>query len=522
MSTPSSLLGEFENASAILAAIRRGDVSSREVVESAIQRIEAVNSRINAVVVERFEAARREADEADRVPREQRGILHGLPVTIKEMFDVKGMPTTAGIARRKTLRVSHDAVAVDRWRRAGAIVLGKTNVPQLGMLIESVNPVYGRTKNPWRLDRSPGGSSGGEAAILAARASLLGLGSDGAGSIRMPAHFCGIYGFKPTGGRITMRGHWLSKNWPDDWAQPGPMAHSVADLVLGTQAMLPDAMCEIGESPVPLDIDGLSNIRGLRVGMYEQLDALPVAPTVRRAVRRAADCLENLGCQVVPFRPPSTNRIWDTYLSIFYAEGLRDMKRQMAGSRIEDGIRQAFRMASVPRHVRAWVARIAKRTGQLRFGHLLENIARPVVSAQTYCDLLAAMHGYRGHFLARLRRERLDAILAPVAPIPAVLHGEFYANFAMMYTGIYNLLAMPAGVVPVTRVRSDEIPAETVSRDVVDQSLERVNQGSTGLPVGVQIVAERWQDVRVLALMRALESEIAFSQRPALTADREA
>ena len=123
---------------------------------------------------------------------------------------------------------------------------------------------------------------------------------------------------------------------------------------------------------------------------------------------------------------------------------------------------------------------------------------------------------------ARLRRERLDAILAPVAPIPAVLHGEFYANFAMMYTGIYNLLAMPAGVVPVTRVRSDEIPAETVSRDVVDQSLERVNQGSTGLPVGVQIVAERWQDVRVLALMRALESEIAFSQRPALTADREA
>ena len=199
--TTSLALGARE----ISERVASGELSAREVIEEHVRRIEEVNPRLNAVVVTQFDCALREADAADAALAHggPLGPLHGVPVTIKEQFMVPGTPTTMGLPSRASHRAPSDGPLVGRLRRAGAIVLGKTNVSQLLIYHESDNPVYGRTNNPWDPERTPGGSSGGEAAIIAAGGSSLGLGGDYGGSIRVPAHFSGLHGLRPTAGRLT-------------------------------------------------------------------------------------------------------------------------------------------------------------------------------------------------------------------------------------------------------------------------------------------------------------------------------
>ncbi|HEY7976271.1 MAG TPA: amidase, partial [Ktedonobacterales bacterium] len=191
------------SAVALAASIARGDLSAIEAVEASIARIEAVNPRLNAVVVKRYDEARAEARAADerQARGEPLGPLHGVPITVKECFDVTGTPATYGLPSRAHTLATEDDLYVARLRAAGAIIVGKTNLSQLLLYIESDNPLYGRTNNPWDLTRTPGGSSGGQAAIIAAGGSPLGLATDIGGSIRMPAAFCGVVGMKPTAGR---------------------------------------------------------------------------------------------------------------------------------------------------------------------------------------------------------------------------------------------------------------------------------------------------------------------------------
>lgn len=186
------------NASEIAILIARGDLSAAEAVEAHIQRIKEVNPDLNAVVFPLFDQARAEAAEADarRQRGEPLGPLHGVPITIKDSYDVAGTPTVVGLETRVGHRAAADSPLVARLRQAGAIVLGKTNAPQVLLYNETDNAVYGRTNNPWSLDRAPGGSSGGEGAIVAAGGSAMGLGSDIGGSVREPAHSCGVHGLE--------------------------------------------------------------------------------------------------------------------------------------------------------------------------------------------------------------------------------------------------------------------------------------------------------------------------------------
>ena len=228
------------SASELAREIAGGAITARAAVEAHIARIETVNPSLNAVVQSRFEAARAEADEADRSLRRDRlrGLLHGVPITIKEQFAVAGMSSTLGVAPAE--RDERDGPLVARLRAAGAIVLGKTNVPQLLLYNETDNPVYGRTNNPFDAERSSGGSSGGEAAIIAAHGSPLGLGSDIGGSLRTPSHACGIAALKPTSNRLTnedARGSGFGFGQTAIVSQPGPMARSVADLTLALRVL---------------------------------------------------------------------------------------------------------------------------------------------------------------------------------------------------------------------------------------------------------------------------------------------
>src|ERR1017187_3955016 len=214
----------------LAAAIRTGKVSSETAVRAYLDRIDAVNPQLNAVVQLRREAAIAEARAADRVPREKRGLLHGVPFTIKDSLAPAGIISTGSTKGRASYIPPHDATVVARLRAAGAIVLGKTNTPDLTMAFETNNLVYGRTNNPFDVARTPGGSSGGAAAIVAAGGSPLDIGSDTGGSIRVPSHFCGIAGIKPTAGRGSRAGHIIDFTRPaESLTHIGPLARNVDD-----------------------------------------------------------------------------------------------------------------------------------------------------------------------------------------------------------------------------------------------------------------------------------------------------
>src|SRR5271155_167366 len=222
------------SAGELVQMLASRQISSRELVDSAIARIDAIDPKINAVVVRDFDRARAAADAADAaLARGERRALFGLPMTVKEQFNIAGLPTTWGDPKFRDWRPDADALVVQRLKAAGAIILGKTNVPiNLGDW-QSYNDIYGTTNNPWDPTRSPGGSSGGEAATLAAGLSALGAGSDIAGSLRNPAHYCGIYGHKPSWGVIPNRGHGPPGIvTPTDISVVGPMARDAEDLAL--------------------------------------------------------------------------------------------------------------------------------------------------------------------------------------------------------------------------------------------------------------------------------------------------
>src|SRR5215468_1151077 len=328
------------SASELARRIAAGHLSSQEVVEAHIRRIEVVNPRLNAVVVPLFEQARAKASRADRL-REQGtllGPLHGVPITLKEQFMVLGTPSTVGLMSHKSEVMEQEGPLVNRLRQAGAIVLGKTNVSQLLLSLSGSceNPVYGRTNNPWDLTRSPGGSSGGEAAIIAAGGSPLGLGGDNGGSIRIPAHFCGLYSLLPTARRLTNLDtvpYAEVAGQETTVAQPCPIARSAKDLSLAMKILAAPGLNAVDPSvpPVPWPDSAAVSISGLRIAMYTDNGVFAVAPAVRRAVQEAAQILRAAGAIVESWNPPDVAEAVRLYTGLIGADGFATSKRLLRG-----------------------------------------------------------------------------------------------------------------------------------------------------------------------------------------------
>src|SRR6202451_295583 len=286
--------------------IRKSALSPVELVEAHLARIEKLNPKLNAFVHLDAEGARRQARAAEEAVtrHEKLGPLHGVPISIKSSIEVTGLRCESGTKLRAGFVAAQDAPLVSRLRQAGAIILGTTNAPELLMAWETDNLLYGRTNNPWDLSRTPGGSSGGEAAAIAAGCSAGGVGSDGGGSIRVPAHFSGICGGEATPGRIPATGHFPPSAGP--FAQLGvlgPLARRVADLKVLFEIMQGPDDGDTCAAPVPLRWPRDEEVRSLRVGYFEDDDRTPVTPETRIAVRTAAEALRRAGFQVEPFRP---------------------------------------------------------------------------------------------------------------------------------------------------------------------------------------------------------------------------
>ena len=311
----------YKSAIELVADITSGQISSRELTEHYIERIERYDGAINSVVVRDFERALEAADAADAALArgEQLGPLHGLPMTVKEAYDVTGLPTTWGIPMFAENIATADAAYVTRLKEAGAHLLGKTNVPLNLADFQSYNEIYGQTGNPWDLARTPGGSSGGSSAALAAGLTGLEAGSDIGGSIRNPAHFCGIYGHKPTWGVVPPQGHSLpGDKKPPDIAVIGPMARSAEDLALSMRLVAGADVDNAAGWQLHLPTPAKTRLADFRVAVWPTHEMAPVAAEVAARVEEVAGKLEALGADVhIGARPDiDFNESMDVYIAL--------------------------------------------------------------------------------------------------------------------------------------------------------------------------------------------------------------
>jgi len=500
----------------LAGAIARGEVSAAEAVEAHITRIEQVNSDLNAVVVKTYAAARGEAITADqrRARGEPLGPLHGVPITIKEAFDLAATPSTYGLPSRANQIATHDDPYVQRLRRAGAIILGKTNVSQLLLYIESDNPLYGRTNNPWNLARSPGGSSGGQAAIIAAGGSPLGLATDIGGSIRVPATFCGVVGFKPTAGRMPdFSDFGMPLGQRAIVSQVGALGRRVVDVALALD-VLNGGRAPTVEPPMPLGDPASVDVSHLRVAYYTDDGTLPVAASVRRAVIEAAGYLAGRGAQVVEWRPPQAERAQDLFFGILSADGGRGAKQKLARNKRDPRIGSLVTLAGSSRFTLALLGGALRLGGQRAIPRLMRNFG--YADTLHYWRLVEAQTAYQRLFAEALDTDEggpFDVIICPACAVPAIPHGASRDLItAGAYATLYNVLGYPTGVVPLTLVRMEEEQPRPKSRDATDRAARNAELNSGGLPIGVQVVARPWREHVALAAMRAIEQ--AASGRP--------
>lgn len=343
-------------------------------------------------------------------------------------------------------------------REAGAVVLGRTNVAQILMFHESRNPVFGQTANPWSLDHAPGGSSGGEAAAIAAGMSPLGVGTDIGGSIRVPAHFAGIAGLKPTldcwtnlGSNGALVGQEVIRS------QLGPMARTARDVALAMSALDPRRMSALDPRVPPLAAPDPTRVdlTRLRVGVHLDDGLIPPSAAVARGVREAAEALRSRGASVVDFRPPGLPDAVYDYLGAITADGAVTGLSSIADDPINPSLASMKLLTRVPRAVRQGAARVARLAGEPRLAAFLEAVGEKTV-AEVWA-LTARLRRARTDLLAQMASQGVDLVLCPAHATPALPHGHS-RDFALAgsHSMLWNVHQFPAGVVPVTRVRATE------------------------------------------------------------------
>ncbi len=500
------------SATEIAARVASGDLSAADVVEAHTQRIDEVDGRLNAVVARRFAAAREEAKAVDaaRSRGEPLGPLAGVPITIKDQFDVAGMATTYGLNTRRNHVAGRDGPLVGRLREAGAIVLGKTNVSQLLFFPEGDNPLFGRTANPWDLQRTPGGGSAGEAAIIAAGGSTLGLASDIGGSIRNPAHFCGIQGLRPTSRRLTILDsppEFFFPGFTEVALDAGTLARHVEDLTLAMKVLAAPGQERIDPRvpPVPWRDPADVDVAGLRVAMIDDDAYFGCAPAMRRAVREAADGLRRRGADVERFAVPQPEAAMRIYLSFLGAGGLEWAKPLLQGNPVDRRVRTSMQMDRIPDALRPALGALLSVLGQRRMARTITTMQHRSTTA--FWAIAFERDRWRRQFMAALDDGGFEAILAPGHTVPAMRHGAsgFLLPDATNVHVIYNVVGLPAGLVAATRVRAGEESDRPRTLDVVERTARKTEEGSAGLPVGVQVAARHWREDVVLAVMGALE-----------------
>lgn len=487
-----------------------GELTSRQLVSAHLERINEVDRELS-VFSEVFHAeALASADrlDAERSEGNTRGPLHGLPVTIKECFDFSGRPTTLGVVSRRDSRAASDSAMVRALNDAGAIILGRTNLAQLLMAYESDNPLFGRTANPFSPRHSAGGSSGGEAAAIAAGLSPLGVGTDLGGSVRVPAHFCGIAALKPTAFRLPNAGsHGPLPGLERIPLQTSLLARTTADLELALEALPATLLAKLDARVPPVTDLPAKHLSTLVVGILKGNELIAPSSAIIGAIERAKDALAAAGVSVRPFDAPGLTELFYDAVKLLGAEGGKTMIEALRGGPVAESLRSLHQLVRLPGAVRATMAKVAELSGDRAFARLLGAIGeRSVGETQR---LAASLDTLTEALSDALAASGIDALLCPPYATPAVPHGlSAELMLAASYTLPWNAAGFVAGVVPVTRVHSAEARRDR-AKGQTGRLARRIDEASAGLPVGVQLVARPWQERTVLALMQAIETNVS-------------
>ncbi len=463
----------FLSATEMARRVRARAVSPVELAQAHLDRIAQENPNLNAYVQVDAAGAMQQARAAEAavLRGEVLGPLHGVPVSVKSCISVKGLRCEAGTLQRKGLVAECDAVVVQRLRTAGAVILGTTNTPELLMAWETDNLLYGRTNHPQSSEHSPGGSSGGEAAAIAGGLSAGGVGSDGGGSVRVPAHFCGICGLKPTPGRIPSTGHFPPSGGPFAMiGVVGPMARTVADTRLLFQVISGHNEGDTSSAPVPYREVSSEALSRVRVAYFEDDGRTPVTPDTRVAVKKAVAALRAAGHEVIQFLPPQLEAARQLWWQFFGVAGGMILGPMLKGREAE--------------------------TSPFLLQYMEWATANGPHTAHSLLEMWNRRDTLRTEFFAEMHE--FPVLLCPVAAIPAFRHSERSWSVegrdvgyldAWSYTEFFNLLGNPGMVVPM-------------------------HQSAEGLPIGVQVVAPPWQEELALAVAGEIESASGGWTRP--------
>ena len=501
-----------KSATELSRLLQQKEITSVELVRAHLERIDRIDSKLRAYTRVFRDEALADAKTSDEARNQGNalGPLHGLPMSVKESIDMAGLASTMGVASRRSLLAKADGGMVQMLREAGAIILGRTNVSQYLMFHECRNPIFGQTANPWSLAHTPGGSSGGEGAAIAAGLSPAGVGTDIGGSIRVPAAWTGIAGLKPTLDRWTNKGSNTSLAGQEAVrGQIGPMARTVDDLVLLMRALDPMRMSEIDPRvpPLPFRDPTTIDVKRLRVGWFVDDGLVPPSVAIGRAIGRTVDVLRDHGCSVRPFAPPGMPDAILGYFGALSSDGGAILQRGLEGGAIDPVLEGLRRVARLRPAIRGALVRVLGLVGEDKVAQLLRVTHGKTVDA--FWGVTSALRAYRFTVLDAMRDAEIDLIVCPAHATPALPHGMAkdcpVAGSASM---LFNVLQFPGGVVPVTRVRPDETKRAS-PRGRLERHAAKVDEASAGLPIGVQLVARPWQDEEVLAAMRVVERAVS-------------
>ncbi|UJR21485.1 hypothetical protein I4U23_024569 [Adineta vaga] len=512
-------------ATELLEGLEKRDFTYTQVVLVLSLRAIKIGQEINCTTEEFFDQAIVLAEklDADETGQEKL-LLKGIPISIKDHIDQQGADSSMGMTMRNFRPSLKDSLIVQLLKEQGALAgFVRTATIQGMMLPECESETYGIVGNPFDRTRTPGGSSGGDAALVAACGTPIGIGSDIGGSIRIPAHFCGVFGFKPTPGRITRKGVTVpsKKQYMGETnvrSTMGPLARSTADLVLVMRSFLQETMWfEDPEIPrQPWREERFNDKKRLTIGYYTNDNWFPASPACIRAVNEAVEALRKLGHTVIPYTPIDVPEAVRLYVGIVGADGARHFYESLENEPHNPLYTALLFSAQLPNFLRPFIVCFMRLLGEQRNAIVIESVGSK--SAYEYFDLVIDLRRYIDRWLDDMKQNHIDLLLTPVNALPAYRRGQSkYLFSSCSYTFLFNILHLPAGVVPTTVVRDDEQYYEesgNLHNDMISKMAKDVCRGSAGLPIGVQLVGWPNDDERVLCVMNELESTIDKNHRP--------
>nr|XP_012775590.1 vitamin D3 hydroxylase-associated protein isoform X2 [Maylandia zebra] len=495
--------------------LKEGSLTPEDVLYSYMEKTLAVNKKLNCCTEILLESL----DQLTTVGSNKDGLLYGVPVSIKENITFKNHDCSCGVIINLDQPAEKDSVLVQVLKKQGAIPFVKTNLPQGLLSCDCSNPIYGQTVNPHNPQKTSGGSTGGEGALIGGGGSLLGIGTDLGGSIRIPASFCGICGFKPTAGRLSSQGVCPTyRGQKSVLSSPGPMARDVDSLALCMQALLCDHMFSLDPTvpPLPFNMERYRTTKPLRIGCLENDGYMHPSPSMARGVREVKALLEQAGHTLVPYHPLKMDEIFpELMVKGFLADGGTSLLTKLKGGPEDPCLKGQFHRYRLPK----WYKTIHSFLLKSKSPRVSANM-RALCGVRSVPELWkqhAAVEDYIQETIAHWRSCNIDVLLCPVIG-PA--YNLFYCSkipTAISYTVVYNLLNFPAGVVTVSTVTAkDEEELKHYKgcyQDMWDKLFKEAVTGGEGLPVAVQCVALPWQDELCLRLMKEVEQLVKQSKK---------